>query len=123
MQNLLCLYPDPPALLASYVKLLRKDGTLLLTEPNLGNIQTAVRRLFRKRSANGREVLSFNRVTGKSLARWTTAAGLCAPRIRYAIEENPSPKERFLSFLPAPFKSTAMHLMARTSQDQQLSTC
>ena len=115
MQNLLCLYPDPPALLASYAKLLRKNGTLLLTEPNLGNIQTAVRRLFRKGTSNGRDVLSFNRVTGKALSRWTSAAGLCAPRIGYTIEENPSPRLRFLRFLPAPLKSTSVHLMARAA--------
>jgi SAM-dependent methyltransferase len=113
MQNLLCLYPDPPALIASYVKLLRKNGTVLLTEPNLGNIQTTVRRLFRKASPNGRHGLSLNRVTGNALSRWTSAAGLSKPRIGYTIEENPSPKLRFLRFLPAPLKSTSVHLMAR----------
>jgi SAM-dependent methyltransferase len=112
MQNLLCLYPDPPTLLASYAKLLRKNGTLLLTEPNLGNIQTAARRLFRK-GTNNHGVLSFNRVTGKALSRWTSAAGLCTASIGYTIEEDPSPKLRFLRFLPAPLKSTSVHLMAR----------
>ena len=116
IQNSLYLLKDPKSLISSFSTLLDASGYLLVTEPNFGNLQTTLRRLFR---AKGFQYLgSFDRsqitpVTLGKLRRWMESAGLNVERIVRTPDDTNSARLRSLRSFPLRFSSKAITVLAQ----------
>ncbi len=116
MQNLLYLHEDPAGLITRCSSLLMEAGCLLISEPNLGNIQTYAGRLLRKKHYRRLGCFSENRVslaTERKLRRWLNSAGFVASRVVRSIEEEASPKGEVLRLLPLRFSATQITVLAQ----------
>jgi 2-polyprenyl-3-methyl-5-hydroxy-6-metoxy-1,4-benzoquinol methylase len=116
IQNLLYLHEDPAALIARCASLLMEAGCLLISEPNLGNIQTYAGRLLRKKHYRGLGRFSENRVTPVSeghLRRWLKSSGLVLSRLVRSAEEAVSPQGEVSRFLPLRLSATQITVLAQ----------
>jgi SAM-dependent methyltransferase len=89
--NVLSFVPDPPALLDRFMRLLKPDGTVVISFDNaryIGELKRAARRSgwWRAlRGPGGFDTVGFHPADPKAVRRWLRAAGLSPSRVNLAM--------------------------------------
>lgn len=124
LSNVLHLVPNPPEFLASFAQLLRPNGSVVASVPNLSRLRRLSRwARFRGQLANptSYDVSGMHITNGRVLRRWFLQAGLEPNRIVYEVAGDKERADRLLLHMARTILGCNVYMSAsRTARQRDI---